>query len=202
MTEPTRKPVTVLVTRRVRPGHEAAFEALTRELLTVADRFPGHLGGHVLRPEGLRSTLYQTLFAFDDQAHLDAWTDSRERHDILDRLLAISEGETGLHILSGLEGWFALPNAPTRKPPPRPKMALVTWMGIFPLVLVLFHTVAPILAPISTTLSIFVITAIVTVAMTWVVMPLLVRLLAKWLYPELRSTAPSDPSSNSPKGSP
>ena len=195
MTEQTRKPVTVLVTRRVRPGDEAAFEALTQELLATADRFPGHLGGHVLRPEGPKSNLYQTLFAFDDQAHLDAWTGSRERLDIVERLLALSEGETGLHVLSGLEGWFALPAAPTRRPPPRPKMALVTWMGIFPLVLILFHTVAPILAPISTILSIFVITAIVTVAMTWVVMPLLVRLLAKWLYPELRSLAPAPPSS-------
>lgn len=192
MTATPRKPVTVLVTRRVRPGHEAEFETLTHRLLEVADGFPGHLGGHVLRPEGLDSNLYQTLFAFDDQAHLDAWTGSAERRDILDRLLAISEGTTAMHTLSGLEGWFALPSAPTRRPPPRPKMAVVTWMGIFPLVLILFHTVVPILAPISTVLSIFVVTAIVTIAMTWVVMPFLVRVLAKWLYPELRAKPAAD----------
>ena len=179
-------PVTVLITRRVRPGRERAFEDVAASLIEAAARFPGHLGGYVLRPEGEGSALYQTLFAFDDQSHLDAWTASAERRALVDKLAQVSEGEGAVHSLSGLEGWFALPEAPTRKPPPRPKMALVTWMGIFPLVYVLSKTVTPLLSGFPPVVGILAVTFLVTVAMTWVVMPFLVRMMAKWLYPELR----------------
>jgi antibiotic biosynthesis monooxygenase (ABM) superfamily enzyme len=180
------RPVTVLITRRVLPGNEGAFEEISAALIEAATRFPGHLGGYVLRPEGEASPVYQTLFAFDEQAHLDAWADSAERRTLVDRLSAISEGEGAVHRLSGLEGWFALPSAPTRLPPPRHKMAVVTWMGIFPLVFILSKTVSPLFASFPSVVGIFVVTAIVTVAMTWVVMPFLVRVMAKWLYPGLR----------------
>lgn len=179
------RPLTVLITRRVRPGREDEFTELTRRLLEAARRFPGHLGGDVLRPEGPESPLYQTIFAFDDRAHLEAWTDSPERREILERLAEISEGETAMRVLSGFETWFALPAAATRVPPPRWKMAIVTWIGIFPLVLILSHTLTPVLAPFGTTLAVLAVTGCVTVAMTWAVMPLLVRLLARWLYPGL-----------------
>ncbi|MCE1237570.1 MAG: antibiotic biosynthesis monooxygenase [Hyphomicrobiales bacterium] len=178
--------VTVLITRRVQSGREDDFEALAAALIEAASRFPGHLGGYVLRPEGDASPLRQTLFAFDDQPHLDAWTASEERAALVAKLGEISEGEGAVHSLSGLEGWFALPEAPTRKPPPRPKMALVTWMGIFPLVFLLSKTVSPLFAGFPSVVGILVVTFLVTVAMTWVVMPFLVRLMAPWLYPDLR----------------
>lgn len=179
-------PVTVLITRRVRPGRERDFEALAAALIEAAAQFPGHLGGYVLRPEGEGSALYQTLFAFDEQGHLDAWSASAERRVLVDRLSELSEGEGAVHSLSGLEGWFALPEAPTRKPPPRPKMALVTWMGIFPLVFILSKTVTPLLSGLPPVVGVMIVTGLVTVAMTWVVMPFLVRAMAGWLYPGLR----------------
>lgn len=185
MSDGVRHPVTVLITRRVRPGRERAFEDVTDRLLEAARQFPGHLGGSVVRPEGPGGSLYQTIFAFDEQSNLDAWTQSRQRRDLLDRLESLCEGETATRVLSGLETWFALPTSPTRLPPPRWKMALVTWSGIFPLVLVLSQTISPLLAPFGVIATVFVVTGLVTVAMTWGVMPVLVRLLARWLYPDL-----------------
>jgi hypothetical protein len=37
-------------------------------------------------------------------------------------------------VLTGLESWFTLPTQPGLPPPPRYKMALVTWVTIFPLI--------------------------------------------------------------------
>jgi antibiotic biosynthesis monooxygenase (ABM) superfamily enzyme len=64
-------------------------------------------------------------------------------------------------------------------------MALVTWCGIFPLVLLWSHLVAPVLVPIHPVLSVMAVTAGVVVSMTWAVMPLLTRWSAPWLYPQL-----------------
>ncbi len=182
--------MTVLVTRRVRAGHEADFEQAANGMIAAATQFEGHLGGYLIKPDTPGGRLYQTLFAFDSDAHLRAWTTSAPRRAFLDRIAAISEGGDGLQILSGLETWFALPAARVRQPPPRYKMAVVTWMGIFPSVMAISALVAPWLAPIHPALSVLVVTALVTIAMTWAVMPALARLLAPWLYPAPADTPP------------
>jgi antibiotic biosynthesis monooxygenase (ABM) superfamily enzyme len=181
---PAAAPVTMLVTRRLRKAALPAFEATARGMIDAASSFAGHMGGHLIVPDREAVTpLAQILFAFDSQAHLDAWMQSRERAAWLEKLAPLTFGDTAMNVLTGLEGWFALPSQATRKPPPRHKMALVTWLGIFPLVLLLSSIVAPRLAPLGSVLSVAVVTALVVVAMTWLVMPLLTRLLAGWLFP-------------------
>jgi len=44
------QPITVVVRRRVKPGHEAEFETAMREFIGFALASPGHLDIHVLRP--------------------------------------------------------------------------------------------------------------------------------------------------------
>jgi antibiotic biosynthesis monooxygenase (ABM) superfamily enzyme len=43
-------PVTTTVTRRVKPGHEAAYEAFLAGINNAARAFPGYLGVEVFRP--------------------------------------------------------------------------------------------------------------------------------------------------------
>jgi antibiotic biosynthesis monooxygenase (ABM) superfamily enzyme len=177
-------PLTVIVKRRVRRGKAAEYERLMAGMQAEAARFPGHMGGFLIAPEGPEDDCYRTLFAFDDAAHLQAWTNSAERRQWLERIAPVTHGDTAVRVLSGLETWFALPSARAKTPPPRWKMALVTWMGIFPLVLLTSHTIVPLAGLVlGPTLSALAVTGVITGAMTWVVMPTLVRLLAGWLYP-------------------
>ena len=181
-------PVTVIVTRRVRRGCAAEFERLMSGMQAAAARFPGHMGGFLIPPDAPEHGCYRTLFAFDNEAHLQAWTHSAERSEWLVQIAAVTHGDdTALRVLTGLETWFALPAARTQAPPPRWKMALVTWSAIFPLVLLSSHTVAPLLGPwLHPALVVLVATGLIVTAMTWLVMPTLVRLLASWLYPATR----------------
>jgi antibiotic biosynthesis monooxygenase (ABM) superfamily enzyme len=57
-------PVTVLYSRRVKPGREADFETWARGIVAAARRFPGHLGASVLDAPGSRE--YHILFTFAD----------------------------------------------------------------------------------------------------------------------------------------
>ena len=186
-------PVTALITRQVHPGREAEFEQLMTGMRTSAAGFLGHLGGYLIHPEDAGLGCYRMLFAFDTEPHLQAWTGSIERKAWLERIARVTYGETATRMLTGMEGWFALPAAQTRGPPPRWKMAVVTWLGIFPLVLVLSQLVGPWLVPIHPLLSVMVVTALVTLAMTWLVMPGLARLFAGWLYPKLAESLPDGP---------
>lgn len=184
---PTAAPVTVIVTRRVRQGRAAEFERLMSGMQAAAAQFPGHMGGFLIPPDAPEHGCYRTLFAFDNDAHLQAWTRSAERSEWLLRIAAVTHGDSALRVLNGLETWFAMPQARTRAPPPRWKMALVTWAGIFPLVLLSSLTVTPLLGPwLAPTLVVLVATGLIVTAMTWLVMPTLARLLAGWLYPAER----------------
>lgn len=196
MDTPTRTPspattalpraVTVLIARRVLPAAVPEFEAAMQGMLAAAEHFPGHLGGQVVSPQEVGDAaeplLYHVVFAFDNEAHLAAWQKSSERAHWLEQVLPHTVGTQQLHRVSGLDYWFAAPNSTTRAAPPRWKVATVTWLGIFPTVLFLFLTVAPLLADWWLAPRVAVITVLVVVLMTWVVAPRLTRWLHPWLH--------------------
>ena len=95
----------------------------------------------------------------------------------------VSSAGDASQIRSGLETWFTLPDmpAPTR-PPPKWKMAIVTWVALLPMVIALAYVFAPLRLPflIQAALS----TAIPVAMLTWIIMPRLTRALYHWLYAE------------------
>lgn len=172
------EPVTVTVARRVAPGREGEFERWAEGIMAAAGRFPGFLGGGLLRP-GVVGQEWHLVYRFASDAHLQRWEGSRERAEWLERTTTFEE--TGRQRVSGLETWFALPGR-TAPAPPRWKMALVTLLGIVPLVLLMNELVLPHLAGWPTLARTLVFSATLTTLMTWVVMPRLTRLLRRFLY--------------------
>jgi len=180
--------VTVLVSRRVKPGHKAAFEQASATMTAAARPFPGYLGGQLVRPDpegdDEESNLYHTVFAFDTAEHLQAWQTSPERAQQLAAIAPHTLGSTKLREVSGLGHWFTPAGGTAHKPPPRWKVAVVTWLGIFPTVYFLFLTVAPLLATWPLLPRVMVITMLVVLLMTWVVAPRLTSWLKPFLYPK------------------
>ena len=176
-------PVTVLYSRRVKPGREADFEAWARGIVAAARQFPGHLGASVLDAPGSRE--YHILFTFADRRSLRAWLDSDERRRWLVRVGELLEADRGLQQLTGLETWFKLPgsNVPTMKPPPRWKMWLVSLVAVYPLVLAFQVLVVPRMARLPLPLRALVFPLVLLTLMTFVVMPMVTRALRRWLGP-------------------
>jgi len=180
--------VTVLVSRRVKPGHEGAFEQASAAMTAAARPFPGYLGGQMVRPdpEGDEEeiNLYHTVFAFDTPEHLQAWQTSPERAQHLKAIAPHTLGSTKLREVSGLGHWFTPPTGAAHQPPPRWKVAVVTWLGIFPTVYFLFLTIAPLLVNWPLLPRVMVITMLVVLLMTWVVAPRLTTWLKPFLFPK------------------
>ena len=126
-------PVTTTVTRRVKPGHEAAYEGFLAGISGAARAFPGYLGVEVFRPAPGGTNEYRTVYRFDSPAHLHAWLDSAEHAAWLARAEPHVAGPIQTQVLTGLEGWFTRRPSRAHAPPPY-KMALVTWVTIFPLI--------------------------------------------------------------------
>jgi uncharacterized protein len=177
-------PVTTTVTRRVRPGHEALFEEILEGIISAASEFPGHLGVEVFRPPSGTAAEYRTVYRFDSGEHLRAWLGSDERAAWLERAEPHVVGPMRTSFVTGLETWFTLPGRPEMRPPPPYKMALLTWITIFPLITAIVVLTGPLLEDLPLAVRLGITTALTVPLMTWVVMPRVTRLLRGWLYPE------------------
>jgi uncharacterized protein len=180
-------PVTTSVTRHVKPGHEKAYEDFLEGIIAAASRFPGYLGAEVFRPEGPEGD-YRIVYRFDGAEHLREWVDSDDHRAWLERAEPHVIGPMRTQALTGLESWFTLPAQPGAPPPPPYKMALLTWITIFPLITGVILALGPLLMGVALVPRLAITTAVTVPLMTWVVMPRITRALGAWLYPKSSAT--------------
>ena len=143
--EAAEGPVTTTVTGRVKPGHEPFYERFLQGIIEAASRFPGHMGVEVFRPESASGGEYRVVYRFDTREHLRAWLDSNERAAWLERAEPHVIGSMRTQFVTGLETWFTLPGPIGSLPPPPYKMALLTWVTIFPLITLVVIVLGPLL---------------------------------------------------------
>lgn len=179
----THGPVTTTVTRRVKAGHEPFYDQFLAGINAAASKFPGHLGVDVYRPESATAGEYRIVYRFDTGEHLRAWLDSDERAAWLERAEPHVIGPMRTRFVTGLETWFTVPGRPDAPPPPPYKMALLTWITIFPLITLVVIALDPLLEKLDLVPRLAVTTAVTVPIMTWLVMPRITRLLRHWLYP-------------------
>jgi uncharacterized protein len=177
-------PVTAVASRRVRPGREQEFEEWVSGILGAAAEFPGYLGSNVIRPSDSDDDEFQIVFKFDRASNLKLWEGSRERREWLRKSRDLILEKEDVRVLTGLETWFTLPSRPGEPAPPRYKMAIVTWIAVFPLATAIFALTYPLLGELPTVIRTLVFTIIMVTLMTYVVMPRMTRLFSFWLYPK------------------
>jgi antibiotic biosynthesis monooxygenase (ABM) superfamily enzyme len=169
--------VTVVVTWHVRQGHEQEFDAWFRDVSAAALKFPGHLGLNVVHP-GDQGTEYVIVFRFDTDEHLKAWMESDVRREFLEKAEQFREEQPTYHVERGLEYWFETGDT---KAPPRWKMAIVTVLGVWPVSILVSSALAPLIGSLPPILQALVVSIGIVCLLTWVVMPLLVKLFSPLL---------------------
>lgn len=177
-------PVTVTVSRQVKPGCEVPFERLVSDLCLEAKRFPGYLGTDFFKPDG-HCNDYRVIFKFDCLSHFHQWQISPVRVEAYQKIDALLVKPPHIEILTGLETWFEVPGqSGPLVPPPRYKMAIVSWLAIYPLVVLILTVLNPLLLQLVIPVKAAVITLIAIPTMTYVLMPRMTRLFSAWLYPK------------------
>jgi antibiotic biosynthesis monooxygenase (ABM) superfamily enzyme len=178
----TDESLTVVVTRIIKPGCDAAFEQTMREFLEVAWTFPGHRGMHMLRPaENADSGEYTIVARFDSMAARRVFTSSQVFQEWMARMDAQSVGAPVVRELRNIEGWAALAGETVN--PPRWKMALTVWVGVTCLSELFAVVLYPVTASWPHALQIPATTMLTVAVLTWVVLPWAVRALNGWYFP-------------------
>lgn len=178
-------PVTAVISHVVRAGREEGYEEWFHGIAADARKFTGHLGVSAIRPQDHAHPEYVVILKFDCYNNLKTWLESDVRREWIERLQPLIERPENIQTLSGLETWFALPNRPMKAPPPRYKMALVTWVGVFSTIFVLNWVLTPLLLGFPAILRLLISTGVTVLLLTYVIMPRLTQLFRKWLYPIL-----------------
>jgi len=127
-------------------------------------------------PHGSTTREYGVLRTFADERERDEFY----RSDLFERwqkhVAQLTEGERTYRELHSLEAWFHTLGAP-----PQWKMALLTWLGVWPTSWLVGALIGPPLAGFPTALSSAIVAAVIVVCLTWLVMPALVRVFRFWL---------------------
>jgi len=176
-------PVTAVASRKVKPGCEKEFEDWVSGVASEAEGFSGYLGSNVFRPTTDEDDEYTIVFKFDHASNLERWQSSEERSSWNDKAQHLILEEPKVRVLTGLEAWFTLPSKEGAPPPPRYKMAVITWLAVFPLATLVFLALQPLLGGAPAILRTLVFTIVMVTTMTYVVMPRITRLFSFWLYP-------------------
>ena len=169
-----------IVRRRAKAGCEEAYEAMIHGMFEQARQFPGFLAAELIPPESPGGE-YQIIQRFATEGDLARWDASEDRMTWLERLSTVADGDPDYRLLTGLDAWFAPTAIPASAHPPKWKMTIVSWMGIFPTVAILLSFLSPFLAGLPFLLRTAIFTATVAVAMSYLVMPRLSRWMAWWL---------------------
>lgn len=177
-------PLTVIATRKVRPGHEETYEAWLAEIHAETRGFPGYLGAHVVRPAPGAEHEYTSILRFESLAALRAWEESDARRAWLARLPAHAVlGDVQLTRREGMELWITPQAAAT---PVRWRMAVVVITVVYSLILILSPIVGYVASPLPFLGRLFLTVTIEVFLMTYIVMPRVTRVLERWLFPKGR----------------
>jgi uncharacterized protein len=177
---PPEAPVTVIVSRRPKPGRESDIERWIEEAGGAVARWPGYRGIEVFKPHPPEQLDYVVVFRFATEEQLEAWMRSDERRAHLARLNPML-AEPERVVVTGMEGWFAVPG-PQALPPPRWKMAVVIGVAIFAMIVVINAALGDWLEAIPFIPRTLLTTAATVSLMTWGIMPAVSRVLSGWLY--------------------
>jgi antibiotic biosynthesis monooxygenase (ABM) superfamily enzyme len=183
MSSISNESVTVVVTRRVKSGYESQYENWLKRLLEEAKSMKGYIGATVQKPAA-GTTEYTSIFRFDNVENLRKFEESEIRAKYLSEVVDYVESDAIWKKFSGLEFWFSPPKGTIVPQPSRFRMALVMIIVVYGLVISIGQLVAMLVGDvIPSYVRLFVTISIEIFLMTFVLMPHLTKLLAKWIYP-------------------
>lgn len=177
------EPIHVAITRRVKPGCEAEFKEALHEFIRASLSHKGVMGaGMLVPPPDSEIREYGILRTFRNERERDAFYESPIFKDWESRVKPWVEGKPLYRKLHGLEAWFRNPSQPN---PPEWKMAFLTFVAVWPVSMAVPALLNPLLGQrVPNVIFAGAVAAGIVLVLTWVAMPVLVKLAGHWLRPE------------------
>ena len=182
--------VTITAVHNVAYGREEALYDWATSLLLQAERSTSFLGGGILGPPEVGGE-WHVIYRWANQNSARWWEEAATQAGWMDQAESFAR-PIQVQQTTGFRAWFES-RARVPSPPPKWKLAVVSFAAVFPPVLVFNLTLIPHLLGLSVVLRSFALCVGVTIIVTWVMMPRLTRVLRFWLQPSAPAEAPRAP---------
>lgn len=183
-----------IVTSRIAPDRLDEYSQLRNEMDSVVSRAPGFVSLETFPPSD-GDDIWVTSITFMTPENLETWLSSPERARMREKLADLAEDDVRT-VPTGFGQWFSV-NATAMVQTPAWKQAMTVLAVLFPMVSIVNITIGdavgagwtidgqPIYKGLGLPLPVvvFIGNTIGTILLTWVLMPIVTRLLAWWLDP-------------------
>jgi antibiotic biosynthesis monooxygenase (ABM) superfamily enzyme len=175
----------MVVSTRVKPGHEREYRAWQHRIDAEAARFPGFLGNEVFPPVSGLQDEWVVLVRFDSPEHLQNWLVSDVRKLLVEEAARLWDEARIASFSGAFPGWFGAGSTRSGSVtlPPDWKQAMIVLLVLYPTVMLLTHFLSPSLASLPLALSMFIGNLVSVALLTWLLMPLANRVFGFWLNP-------------------
>ncbi len=176
--------VTMVIPHKVKPENEDAFLKIERQLIDAERKREGYRGAQLLEPVPGIQEEWTALVRFDTEQNMQRWLDSDERKQLTDQLDQVVESFEVRKVGSSFGSWFSF-NIVDGEAVPNWKQAMAVLLSLYPIVMVETIALNPGLEDLDVPgfLAIFIGNAISVALLTWVFMPVVTRVLSRWLAP-------------------
>ena len=175
------KTIHIAITRRIRKEHAGEYERLLGDFASRSLTDPASRGVHLLYPApGAESCEYGILRSFASAADRDTFYASDFYKEFAARVESMMEEQPTYRELDGLEAWFRESHGAL---PPRWKMAVLTWIAVWPVSMAVPALLGPVLGDrVPPVIGVGIGAAVIVIVLTWAAMPLLVKVARPWLH--------------------
>ena len=174
-------PVTVNAKIKAKKGRIDEFEEWLDGIIHESLKFEGHMGVNIIRPPDPSNPQYIIIVRFNSYQNLAKWENSEIQRKWIEKGKDLIEDEPKVAKQTGLEFWFTPLFGNTALEPPRYKMAIVTGAVIFVIINTFFPLIQNATAGLQTLLQALILVVIMTLLMTYGIMPAVTWLLRPWL---------------------
>jgi uncharacterized protein len=175
------KEVTKVISRNIKASHEKDYDDWLLRYMILERNVPGYLGTTIIAPGDNSSSVRYIINRFADKASLAAWENSEEALKLIEE--ANNYSTRYYETATGLETWFTLPDFKTVVAPPRWKMAIVVFIAAYAISSLSRSILNPFLGSWPLLANSIIYSAILVAGLTYFALPMLSKLLRRWLYP-------------------
>ena len=174
--------VTAHILRKAKPGQLPALEEKISATLELAAKAEGYIGSGVFRGTLAGIPYVSVILHFASRSQLEHWRQTAQAKHAFVEASRYALEPPEIEFIEGKTGWFDYPEVPTFRPAPKWKMAIVTWLAIYPILTLFIMGTGPFLGDIHVVARLFVSTLMIAPLMTWIVMPTMTRIFRRWLF--------------------
>ena len=129
-------PISAVISTRIKPGQEQAYQAWCRKIAAAQARFPGFQGYRLEPPVPGVQEDWLTILRFDSEPNLKTWLDSPERKKLLDEAQDFTDEFHVRVVRTGFDQWFEFAGSGAA-PPAAWKQDMMVLLVLYPLVYLL-----------------------------------------------------------------